>query len=401
MSQAATLTLSQEIEKVVRLKPSTDSYRKYGKAENTLVAGKSIRKAIASDLKSGLVEFEAIRKGNSETGPVDMGFGDFSREKWGVGTLSDVLNLMGVDVTRKTIDHLYSLPDLPDDSKAIVPILYLDFLRTGYNKPTIINDLIRDTVTVSTPQITMPTIKQADATLQRLNEGETIPMGSISWGGKTAKVEKFGRGFSMTDELVQFATIEILAPFLEDLGTRIGMSQSAMGVATLLDGVVTIGVEDIAKGFQYRDFLYAKRNFKGINRNVTSALASVMGCVDIEDMDEVKGLVGTNRLISVTTTPTTSNDLNINTHGLMSNDSVMFIDKSVALRRFVLNLLAIDSQKIMSKQITEIFATMSLGMTTIFEDGRFVMKKTLDRATHDFPQFMNATLLDQATMFKG
>jgi hypothetical protein len=133
----------------------------------------------------------------------------------------------------------------------------------------------------------------------------------------------------------------------------------------------------------------------------TGSLTNRRGYVNVMNMPEVKGLVGTNQLLRVNADVKTLSPQGIRTHGLLPPDGILFVDKNVAVRELMVNLLSIESDKIINKQVTEVVATTTLGMTTIFEDGRFMMKSSLDVATNDFPSFMNADLLDQKFIFKG
>lgn len=379
------------------------TFRKFGKAQEAQIKGKSIGYSLMSDIKEAVNEMNVLRQGSNETAAIDLSFGEYAIERWGIGSLSDFLNLCGIDPAKITVQSLYSLPDLPADSRWILPEIFLDPIRTGFRRPAMFTDLIRDTVPVSQLEVTVPQIKMADATMQKLNEGETIPMGTVAYGGKTGRSFKIGRGFRFTDEVVMFSTIQMLAPFLEDLGTRMNMSQNALAVKMLIEGetsansAATIGVKDTTVGFQYRDFLYAHAQFERIGRSADVSLVNVGTYVDIKDMPEVKGLVGTNQLLRVDSDIKTLSAQSMRTHGLMPAGKVMFVDKMNALRRLMVKPLMVESDRIVSKQSTEVVATAILGFMTILRDGRFLMDAALDVATDDFPTWMDPSAYESAT----
>ena len=403
MSNTTERTLPQEISLAVKNKPKEMTFRKFGKQEESKVKGKSLAFSLMSDIKEAVNEMNNLRQGSAETAAIDLSFGEYMLERCGIGSLSDFLNLCGIDPGKISVQSLYSLPELPADSRWIIPEIFLDPIRTGFRRPAMFTELIRDTVPVSQLEVTVPQIKLADATMQKLNEGETIPMGTVAYGGKTGRSFKIGRGFRFTDEVVMFSTIQMLAPFLEDLGARMNMSQNALAVKMLIEGetsansAATIGVTDETKGFQYRDFLYAHAAFERIGRSADVSLVNVGTYVNIKDMPEVKGLVGNNQLLRVDSDVKTLSAQSMRIHGLMPANKVMFVDKMNALRRLMVKPLMVESDRIVSRQTTEVVATAILGFMTILRDGRFLMDASLPVASNDFPTWMDPTSYESQT----
>jgi hypothetical protein len=352
-----------------------------------------------SDMQEAVHQLNARRMGSDRFAPEDLSFAEFAQERWNVPNLAAVLNLAGVDPSTVTIQKLYSMPELPSEARWIIPEVFLEPIRTGFRKPAMWEDLTRDTVMVASPQITVPEIKIADAAMNRINEGETIPLGNIEFGGKTGRVFKIGRGVSLTDEIVMFATINILSPFLEDLGVKMGMSQSALALNTLINGEkagntassAVIGVANTNEGFQYKDFLLANARFSRLGRQTTVAVVDEAAYVAIKDMQEVKGLLGNNQLLRMNSDIPDMNTLNMRVHGMMPASSIMFIDKANAMRRLMAKPLMVESEKIVSKQVNNVYATAMLGFMTFLRDARFIMDATKAYSSHGFPSYMDPT----------
>lgn len=58
--------------------------------------------------------------------------------------------------------------------------------------------------------VTMPFINMSDAMPSVINEGETIPTGSVSFGQKQVKISPVATGLKITDEVKQYVAINVL-----------------------------------------------------------------------------------------------------------------------------------------------------------------------------------------------
>ena len=395
------LTRSQEVFNLIAAKSKEQSYRSFGEKTQLTepIEGKvqKIGYGIMLDMKDAVMEMNKRRQGNDKFAPEDLSFGEFAQERWGIPSLAALLNLAGIDPGKVTIEQLSSLPDLPNDARWILPEVFLEPIRTGFRKPAMYADLIRDTINVNSASITVPEIKMSDAQMQRINEGESIPLGTVEFGGKQGRVFKIGRGFRLTDEVVMFSTINLLSPFLEDLGIKMNMSQSALAIRTLIDGekdanaasAATIGVNDPTKGFQYMDFLKAHARFDRLGNSCDIALVNEDAYVAIKNMAEVKGLIGNNQLMKVDSDLKNLTSQSMRVHGLIPENTVMFVDKLKALRRLMAKPLMVESERIVSKQTNVVYATAMLGFMTFLRDGRFMMKSDLPYVGNEFPAFMD------------
>ncbi len=398
MSSTHNLTekMRQEIFLLATTKKDEVSYRSLGE-KTKLSDGNTIGASIMSDMKDAVLDLQVRRMGSAKYAAEDISFGEYALERWGFPSMAAVLNACGVDPSKVTIQNLYALPDLPSDSRWIVPEVFLEPIRTGFRKPAMFQELIRDTINVSQASITVPEIKMADAGLTRLAEGETIPMGTISFGQKQGRVHKLGRGFNLTDEVVMFSTINLLAPFLEDLGTKMNMSQNALAIKILIEGEVAggasaaavIGVADTAKGFQYKDFVKSNARFDRLGSRTDIAIVNEDSYVSIKDMQEVKGLLGTNQLLKIDEDIKMMTSQAMRVHGLVPANCILFVDKAKALRRLMAKPLTVESERIVGKQTNVVYATTMLGFMTFLRDGRFLMDSSQAYSSAPFPSFMD------------
>lgn len=388
----------QEVSLAVANKKKEMTFRKFG--ETTVVDGKKIGVSLMLDLPAAVHEMNQMRTGFENFAPVDISFGEYARERWGFSSLSEFLNACGVDPAKVTIEQLFSLPNLPAESRHIVPEVFMEPIRTGFRRPAFFNDLILDTVNIPQMSVTVPQIKMADATMQVINEGESIPVGTISFGSKQARARKVARGFSLTDEVVMFSTIQMLAPFLEDLGVRMNMSQNAEAVRVAINGdgasdaAAVIGVKTVGE-FSYRDFVYAHAGFDNIGRSCSVSVLDKNTYADIMDMPEVKGLVGNNQLLRVSSDVKTLSNNSMRIHSIVPTGKILFIDKQYRMRRLMVKPLMVESDRIVSRQTNQVFASAILGFTSIMRDGAFIMDNSLDIATNDFPTWMSAAAYEQ------
>lgn len=384
MEQEARKKRYDEVFSLVAKKPEGRSLNRFGQ-ETKLSTGENVGYAIFKDMRHAVGEYDRIITGQhtDTSAPVDMSFSEFAQDKWGVN-FDGILRLAGIDKNKVTVNKLYSLPNLPDDSRYITPIFITEVMRTGLAKPALWADLIRDSITVDSLSVIIPVINLSDAAMKQVAEGESVTYGTIKLDSKTAKISKVGRGFKYTDETFMFSTLNMVTPFLEDLGSRINMSQNAVAIKALLQDIVSIGVKQTGK-FQYRDMVYVHAVMKNINRQINAAVSNVRSYTDVMDMDEVKGLVGTRQLININSEFKTLNVGDMGVHSGIPDDSTLFLDKATALRRLVAMPLKVENERIINKQVTEIVATMMVGFTTLMEDSRFLLNHSLDIATNDFP----------------
>ena len=385
---------------MVKNKPKEESFRYFGqKPENYIKKENSDEKeaigmVFIRDLENAVRQLNLIRSGNDQNAPIDMSFSEYAQERWGIASLSDFMNLVGIDPAKRTVQQLMTMPDIPTDARWLLPEIFLEPIRTGFRKPSMYTRLVRDSVPVSALSITVPEIKMSDARMERVAEGESIPMGRIQFGGKSARVEKFGKGISLTNEVVMLSTINMLSPFLEDVGARMSTNQDALAVKTLINGedatnaAVTVGVTT-ANSLVWRDFMRVWIQMNRLGRDANIFLSNANTALDVMDLTEFKGFNGVTKTqnINLITPVPTSQDFAI--HGLMTDGKIMFINTQQALRRLVLQPLMVDSEKIASRQVTDIYASCMMGFTTIMRDARIIVDKSLAFSGNSFPSWMN------------
>ena len=140
-----------------------------------------------------------------------------------------------------------------------------DALIEGYTQAPISADLIAIQETYPQREITVPRIDLDSRTAaQEVVEGETLPMGSASYGDRSIKAKKFGVALEVTYEVIYFATVDILKLFVARQGYLVGTQVDSEFCTVMLSGdqadnsmsAPVIGVNATGDGIVYADLIH-------------------------------------------------------------------------------------------------------------------------------------------------
>ena len=175
------------------------------KADNFKTASAELA-AVEQDVRY----LENVRKGMSDRGLAeDASLSDLIMGKYNL-SMGDFLTKVGVETNRDTINNLLTVPN--QGVKWLVPELIRDAITLGIRQAPIYPTLIASEQSVNALTVIMPQVNMSDAAPAKVNEGETIPLGTVSFGQK--QVTLFKLGFSIPDLL---ANLKIIAPVWDTL----------------------------------------------------------------------------------------------------------------------------------------------------------------------------------------
>lgn len=350
------------------------------------------------ELPTMVKQMESMRR--STEGSVDITLEDFIQKKH-QASLEDLLEDLGIDPSFDTVENIFTLPD--ESVRWLIPELFREAIRLGLRKAPIWSTIITAEQTIKQPQINQPWFNMSEAAPQKVGEGETIGLGNVSYGQKTIKISKIGRGFRIPYEVRNYTTVNIMSIFLQDFGIKLGQAIDTLAIDTLLNGDQANGSESapvigIATPgtFKYRDLLRVWLRMSRISRLPDSIIGGEAAALDTLDLPEFKtNQFGTNAAAGVPS----STDLRFKTplpnttnywiHAAVPANQQILIDPNSALIKYNAQPLLMESEKIVSNQTEATYCSLTTGFSNVFRDARVVLDSSLDFATYGFPDYMN------------
>lgn len=353
-----------------------------------------------ADLKEVVLTCQGMRA--NAGGPVDISLGEFVNAKWGV-SMDAFYEDLGLNASVDTIQNIFNLPDY--SVRWLVPEIIRDAIRLGLRKNPIWQDLIASEQTLANPQAVVPHWNMSEATPHWVNEGESIKKGAVSFGQKTIKVRKLGRGIKITYEVAQYVSVNILSIFLADFGVKFNLGMDALLIDCLLNGeqadasesapVIGIGVSGLAN-FVYKDLLRVWIRMARIGRSPYGIIGGEDAALKILDLPEFKtninggtqpaGVPNSSAISLKTPIPNTSAYY---IHGSVPANDQIIVDRSSAVIKYNVQPLLVESDKIVSNQTLETYASLTTGFGILYRDARVVLDASKAFAAFGFPSYMD------------
>jgi len=325
--------------------------------------------------------------------PTDVSLSVMVKEKFNT-TVEGLLHDLGIDPNFTTIQNMVNLPDL--DVRWIIPEIIREALLLGLRRGPIYPNIIASEEQMSGLTAVMPHLNMSDATPRRVGEGETIPLGAISYGSKTFQIYKIGRGIKLSYEVIQYASLNVVGLFLRDFGVKMGQGMDVLAINCLVNGEQGDGSESAPMvGIAtpntkiYRDFLRVWIRMARIGRAPRVILGGEAAALDTLDLDEFKKRATSDRdAILVMKTPVpASTDYYI--HGNISDDQEIILDPTAAIIKFNAQPLLVESERIVSNQTEAFYASTTTGFAKMFRDAAIIMDSSEDFSVDGFPSWMD------------
>ena len=358
-------------------------------------------------IKGLVMNCESLRK-NADN-PVDITFETFLKKKNNV-SLSDLFEDIGIDPSIDTIENIFTLPD--ESVRWLVPELFREALRLGLRKSPIWPNIVAAEQTIKGLAITIPHLNMSDAAPKYVGEAETIGLGNISFGQKTLKLRKIGRGVKIPYEVRNYVSINVVSIFLQDFGVKLGHAIDALMINTLINGEQADGSESAPVigittpgTLTYADILRIWVRMSRIGRVPSEMIGGEVAALNTLNLTEFK----TNQLGGNNPQGVTANNIRLKSpipattnyfiHGSMPVNQQLIIDPSAAIVKYNAQPLLVESEKIVSNQTEATYATLTTGFGIAFRDGRVLLDTSLDfDTTNPFPAFMDVDALEQVAI---
>ena len=198
---------------------------------------------------------------------------------------------------QRMLEAIYSQATVTTDptNRFINPDYFTPFINRGVVQGQYWDALIASDMSVPQPTTQMPLLQLSDAALEERAEGGSTKEGSVTYGSKSVTIKNRSKAIYLTDESVLFNSIQLVSVFFEDLGRMMAAGLNGEAVRVLRDGDQTNGSEaatvigvTTANTLAYRDINAVNIRMGMIGRPVSQMLAAESGCLDWEDLPEIK-----------------------------------------------------------------------------------------------------------------
>lgn len=334
---------------------------------------------------------EAFRADKEQ--PIDVTFAEIVKEQHKI-SVNELFADLGIDPNIDTISNIITVGDM--DVRWIIPEIIREAIYLGLRDAPIWGSLTASEQDISQQSVTMPYINMSDAVPHKVGEGETIPLGSISYGQKTVKTFKIGRGIKITYEIKQYVSLDVISIFFRDFGIKLGQALDTLAIDTLINGDQADGSESApvlgvtTPGTKvYKDFLRIWIRAARMGRKFGTIIGSEDSALETLDLPEFKDRKSGTTEAKLNLKTPVPNEANYFIHGNVPENQEILVDPRYALIKYNVIPLMIESDKIVSNQTEEFYASLTTGFGKIFKDSVIILDSSLDFATNGFPTYMD------------
>ena len=346
-----------------------------------------------NEFKDIVSTLDQVRAGNDRNKPVELTFGEVVESKWGLSQ-EDVFAKVGVNPKIDTMANIFSMPD--QNVRWVVPEIIRAAITLGMREAPFYPNLIASDQPISGLSAIMPYINMSDAAPSKLNEAETIPLGTISYGQKSVNLFKIGKGIKITDEVKNYVSLDVLSIFLRDFGIQLGYSMDTLALDSLINGNKVDGSEAISVvgvtssgTLAYKDMLRIWIRASRMGRKFNNLVGGESIALDALDLTEFKTrTMGTTEATLVLKTPV-PNSANFFIHNNVPSNSILMLDKAAALIKLTAQQLMLESERIVSNQTSAVYASLTTGFSKMYLDASILLDKSKAVGSYPLPSFMN------------
>lgn len=330
---------------------------------------------------------EAIR--SHKDNPKDVSFEDILKEKHQVSFEAYLADL-GIDPYTDTIQNLITTPEM--DVRWIIPEVFRTALLLGYRAAPIYPNIIAGEEQMRGLRQVMPHINMSDAAPRKVGEGETIPLGEVSYGSKEFRIFKIGRGIKLTDEVVQYASLNLVSIFMRDFGVKLGHATDVLALDCIMNGEQADGSEsaDVVgvaspSTLTYKDLLTIWVRMGRMGRIPNTLIGGEAIAIDVLDLAEFKTYVtGAPRENLVFKSPVPQST-SFYVHGNVPANQAIILDPSSSIIKFNGWPLKVESERIVSNQTEAFYVTLQTGFAKLFTDAALIVDRSANISASPLP----------------
>lgn len=337
---------------------------------------------------------------------LDVSLSEFVQKKYGV-SMDSFYQDLGINPAVDTIQNIFTMPDY--SVRWLIPEIIRDALRLGLRKNPIYKSVIAAEENIKNPQVVIPHLNMSDAAPKYVGEAETIPLGNVSFGQKSLKIRKMGRGIQVPYEVINYCSINVVSIFLQDFGVKLGQAIDSLMIDCLISGEQPDGSESApvigvttANTLTYADLLRIWIRMSRIGRVPNTIIAGEAAALDTLNLNEFKtnvvggaapaGVPTSNKISLKTPIP---NQSNYYIHAGVPANQQIIVDPSGAIIKYNAQPLLVESDKIISNQTVETYASLTTGFGILYRDARVIIDSAKSFEDYGFPSYMDVDSLEE------
>lgn len=361
-----------------------------GKVDISALKAEDLRK----DLPNIVQTMDRFRAGGQKRMSMDISLAEFVDKKYGV-SLEAYFDKIEFNPQMDTMSNMFEYPD--DNYRWIIPEIIRSAITLGVRKaPFYPNIIASEQSTPGLKQI-MPFINMSDAVPAKVNEAETIPLGTISFGQKMVTLFKMGKGIKITDEVRDYVSLDVLGIYFRDFGIQLGYALDNLAMDVLINGNMADGSESAPVigvttpgTLTYRDLLRIWVRGARLGRNFQTIIGGEEAAIDMLNLPEFKLRQPTGPTYATLNVKTpVPNSADFFVHPGVPDDQLALVDPSAALIKLNAKQLMLESERLVSNQTEAVYASLTTGFAKMFMDSVILLDDTLDFATDGFPDYLN------------
>lgn len=346
------------------------------------------------ELPQMVQQLDAFRQGNNNVLPTDISLSEFISNRYGLD-LNDYYEKLGINTKKDTMQNIFSMPD--PSIRWLVPEIIRSAIYLGMKEAPFYPNIIASDQSINGLSAIMPFVNPSDAAPAKVNEAETIPLGTVSFGQKTVKLFKIGKGFKITDEVKNYVSLDVMSIFIRDFGVQLGYALDTLALDVAINGnqadgsesAPVIGVYDDAAGIQYKDLLRVWVRASRLGRGFRTMVGGEDQAIHILDLDEFKNRQSGTTTATLNLKTPVPNSADFYIHPGVPENQVMLIDPKAALIKLTARQLTLESERIVSNQTEATYATITTGFSKMYQDAALLLDGSQEFSSAGFPDYMN------------
>lgn len=351
-------------------------------------------------IKEAVKWAESLRS-NAEQ-PTDISWPEIVKAKFNV-SLESFYEDLGINPSRDTLAMIYNLPH--DDARWVIPEIIREALLTGFRAAPIWPNIVAAEQETRGLEQVMPHINMSDATPEKIGIGETIPVGTISYGQKKVTCYKLGKGIKIPYEVLQYVSLDVISIFLRDFGIKLGHGNDVLAINTLINGEQNDGSASAPvlgvttpNTLTYADILRIWVHMGRLGKKYDTFIGGEDAAVTTLNLAEFKTkYYGTTEKTLNVKTPVPEN-ANFFVHGNVGSKLLLMLDKTSALLKFTAQPMNVESEKIVSNQTMAFYATTTQGFAKIFRDAAIVLDYSKNIIGYGWPTYLDVDALQNVVI---
>lgn len=346
------------------------------------------------ELPQMVQQLDAFRQGNNNVLPTDISLSEFVSNRYGLD-LNDYYEKLGINTKKDTMQNIFSMPD--QSIRWLVPEIIRSAIYLGMKEAPFYPNIIASDQSINGLSAIMPFVNPSDAAPAKVNEAETIPLGTVSFGQKTVKLFKIGKGFKITDEVKNYVSLDVMSIFIRDFGVQLGYALDTLALDVAINGNQTdgsesapvIGVYDNTAGIQYKDLLRVWVRASRLGRGFRTMVGGEDQAIHILDLDEFKNRQSGTTTATLNLKTPVPNSADFYIHPGVPENQVLLIDPKAALIKLTARQLTLESERIVSNQTEATYATITTGFSKMYQDAALLLDGSQKFTSAGFPDYMN------------